>query len=63
VEHFDGRMEILHWSENRQLSLFDGYAGAREAPSADTPAEVVFTARQAAPTQEPARETETKPAE
>lgn len=24
VEHLDGRLEILHWTELRQLSLFDG---------------------------------------
>jgi len=23
VEHFDGRLEVLHWAESRQLSLFD----------------------------------------
>ncbi len=29
VEHFDGTMEILHWSDQRQLNLFDAYGAAR----------------------------------
>lgn len=44
VEHHDGRMDILHWSETQQLSLFSGYAGARDADSSDNPAEAIFTA-------------------
>lgn len=30
VEHFDGRMEILYWVNQTQLSLFDAYAEARD---------------------------------
>lgn len=36
VEHTDGRMEIIHWTEMRQLSLFDGKA-APAGQDQDTP--------------------------
>ncbi|MBK1664266.1 UDP-2,3-diacylglucosamine hydrolase [Rhodospirillum rubrum] len=29
VEHFDGRMELIHWSEERRFSMFQAYADAR----------------------------------
>ncbi|WP_157879149.1 UDP-2,3-diacylglucosamine diphosphatase [Pararhodospirillum photometricum] len=47
VEHFDGRMEIIHWSDVRHLSMFDAYAGARhDADSAETPGEALAHARE-----------------
>ena len=33
VEHFDGRLEIIHWTEARQLSFFDGKILADDADS------------------------------
>ncbi|GEO80417.1 UDP-2,3-diacylglucosamine diphosphatase [Pararhodospirillum oryzae] len=46
VEHYDGRMEILHWSEMRKLSMYDAYAGARDgADTAHSPAEALAHAR------------------
>jgi hypothetical protein len=34
VEHFDGRLEILDWSKERDFSPLEAYRGAPEAQAA-----------------------------